>query len=281
MGMIVKIKKLSRMSVLLLIVFSVILLSGCGKSDAPPPGAVLTMEALDTPTPFLQSGATLTSSVTTQKFRVTVIDADGNPLDNVKVDLEGQFTAGENILFAGVQTTQPAPTIYSSVTTGNYGIKDFIVSALTYTTAPLLDVTGLIATPSSATGSLVNGVTYDYSVTAVDSVGLETKSAATLSTLVSTPTCTITSCGIITITWSPVQRASGYNVYGRIAGSEGLMTATKLSNTTFTFTDHGTEPINPLRTPPGSNSSGTSLNPVKGTITATSGPLISTVDVAF
>ena len=265
------------MSVLLLIAFSIIVLSGCGKSGTPPPGAVLTITQGNLIT--IGSGTTGTS---TQNVRVSVFDAAGNPLDGVNVDLIATFTTGDSILFSGTTGTAPV-TFFSNVTTERFGFVDVAISAPAAIQKFLAAVAGLGATPAATGGNLLNAVTYSYKVTAVDTVGGETDAPNTVSALVSTPSCTVTNCGNVKITWSAVTGAAGYKVYGDggLGGLFGLLTSSKLGATTLTFIDTGSPAPAFGTNPPSSNGAGVSINAVAGTITGTSGSLVSSLAVAF
>ncbi len=277
MGVIIKIKKPSLMSVLLLIVivFTVMVFPGCGKPNSPPPGATMTLEAL----PLITVGTGTTGS-NLQVVRVSVFGPDGIPLDKVDVDLIAPFTIGDSILFSGATATAPY-TFFASVTTGTLGFYDVQISAPTALQKFLADVAGLGAIPAATGGNLINGMTYSYKVTAIDTVGGETDAPNTISALVSTPSCTVTNCGNVKVSWSPVTGAAGYKVYsdGGLGGPFGFLTS--LGAAMLSYTDTGSPAPVFTQNPPTSNGAGVSINIVAGKITGTSGVLVSTLDVAF
>jgi hypothetical protein len=267
MDMIVKIKKLSRMSVLLLIAISVILLTGCGKAGTPPPGAALTITK-DVTTH--STNPINTTDIKTQKYRVAVVDSDGNPLDGVIVNIQASFTSGDNIVFNG-----------SSVTTGDFGLAYFTISAPTYSIGPLANPVAIGSTGVTSGGNLSAIPLLHYGVTATDAAGVETM----ISNIVTATT--TTSGSSVKVTWQAVSRATGYILYG----DEGTPTLGKL--TTILLDSAVCDPITlicsstdtgsvlaPTILPPTTNNSGLGLNPVKGTLTATSGALLTTLDIS-
>ncbi len=281
MGTIVKIKKLSRMSVLLLVAFSVIVLSGCGKSGTPPPGATLTIA---TQGPLI-SDTTITSGITTQKYRVMVVDTAGIPLQGVKVDIQATFTTGDNIAFNGLPgaiNTSPQMLI-TSVETGDLGFFDFPISAPTFSFGTLATPLATGASALASGGTLTVGM-FQYQITATDAA---TPPGETLpSSIVSAPTTTSNSS--VTITWQAVSRASGYNIYGdEGTGTIGKLTVTPLTASSVcnaltlvcTFTDKGLV-TTPGAAPPLVGNSGQGANPVKGSMTATTGALSASMDIA-
>jgi hypothetical protein len=281
MAMIVKIEKLfSRISVLLLIAFSVIVFSGCGKSGTPPPGATLTIAVNGGP---IHSAPTSTSDIITQFYRVTVIDSAGIPLQGVKVDIQGSFTTGDNIIFNGVPGSISPQTLFTSVETGDFGFINFPISAPTFSFGPLTDPIATGASALASGGTLTVG-TFQYQITATDAA---TPTGETLpSNIVSAATTTSNSS--VTITWKAVSRATGYNVYGdEGTGTIGKLTATPLAASSVcnvltlvcSFTDKGSVSV-PGSAPPLVNTTGQGSNPVTGTLTATAGALITSLDIA-
>jgi hypothetical protein len=269
MGMIVKIKKLSRMSVLLLIAFSVMVLSGCGKSGTPPPGATLTIEKIGDP---IVSNLTITASATkTQNYRVSVADDAGLPLSGVSVDSIGQFTNGVNINFGGSIGSAPK-TLASTMKTGDSGFAPFAISVPYFAQGVQLQAPLNQTAIGSATGGQLSGGTYSYTVTALDFAG-ETDAVTPYSAIVSAPT--TSTVGSVALSWKAVAGATSYNVYGRISGSEGLMVSILCPcPDPVTFVDTGS--LTPTGTPPPvTNTTGISLNSVKGTFFATAGSAIS------
>ncbi len=74
--------------------------------------------------------------------------------------------------------------------------------------------TGLALTPGVG-GGTVTAAAHAYQVTAVNANGQTTALAAT--------TITLGSVGTVTLTWNPTADGVTYNVYGRVAGSIGLL----------------------------------------------------------
>lgn len=275
MGMIVKIKELSRMSVLLLIAFSVIALSGCGKPGTPPPGATITIRQMN-PDPIISSTTNTAEKTKKMDYRISVFDSSGNPLEGVSVDIIGQFDNGTNIGFGGLIGLGTAPIqLTSKKTTDSSGIITFSITVSYFNQGVKLDPpANQTANPSATGGFLQNGTTYSYTVTALDFQG-ETNAAPTISAFVSGPT--TSSSGSVALSWLPVPGAIGYNLYGRIPGAESYM-VTVLCNPTcpnpVTIPDTGQ--YNPNGTPPPTgNSTGVSLNVIKGSFYATAGSAIS------
>lgn len=81
-------------------------------------------------------------------------------------------------------------------------------------------------------GSLIPATTYEYVVTALNSNG-ETFASATVNLLLPVST------DCIDVTWSEVPGATGYNVYGRLAGGVGKLTASPVPAGTLTWQDNG------------------------------------------
>ena len=268
MAMIVKIKKLSRMSVLLLIAFAAMVFSGCGPSGTPPPGATVTIAQIGDP---IVSNLTITASASkTQNYRVSVADADGLPLKGVNVDFTGQFTNGVNINFGGPIGSAPI-TLFSTAETGDFGFLTFSITAPYFNQGPQIHVPFNQTAVGAATGGTLAGGTYFYTVTALDFQG-ETEATMPISAIVSAPTTSLV--GSVTVSWQAVPGARAYNVYGRSSGSIGLM-VTILSPSTVTFLDTGSATPN-ATPPPTANTTGLSLNNVIGTFNATTGTAIAT-----
>jgi hypothetical protein len=262
MSMIVKIKKLLQILVLFFLAFFIIVISGCG--NTPPPGATLTVTPFGGVNPNINSDPTTTNPIKGQYYRVTVTDSSAVPLSGVKVDIQGFFTFGDNISFNGAIITAPN-SASSSVTTGNFGIVDFLISAPTYTIRSLTPPADVSAAGLTTGGALAVG-TYQYCVTALDTIG-ETTCSALVTAATTTPGSSVV------ITWTAEAGASNYRVYGRATGDSllGLVSSP-------TFTDVG-GPTGAA--PPGSNTTGIAVNTVKGSIMSTTGPLSNTLSVGF
>jgi hypothetical protein len=107
---------------------------------------------------------------------------------------------------------------------------------------------GLALTPSTTGGTLAAG-TYQYQVTAVNANGETTALAAVTTTTTGTT-------GSVALTWDKVNETASYRIYGRVAGSMGLIgTAGPFDdNQAATYTDPGTPA--PGAAVPGSNTTG-------------------------
>jgi hypothetical protein len=282
MAMKVNIKKLSRMSVLLLIAFSVIALSGCGKPGTPPPGATLTIDTNGGPDHTAPLSPT---DITTQWYRVTVVDASGIPLQGVTLDIQGSFKTGDNItLNNDVGSTSPQ-ALGTIVRTGTFGFALIPISAPTFSFGTLTPPVATGATALASGGTITSIGTFAYGVTATDAATPPVET--TISNIVSATT-TTTIGSSITITWNAVSRASGYFVYGDggTGGSLFKLFVVPMSSSSVcnaltlvcSFTD--TTGLTGASPPPSTNLSGQGLNPVTGTLTVTTGALLTTLDIA-
>ena len=143
------------------------------------------------------------------------------------------------------EQNQPAGTTTITENTAGYipvGTLTFTLSApgvqfsappsISSLTAQLAAPTGLTATPSSQ-GSLT-AATYSYEVTALGVNAANTGVGETAASPVASAT--LSTNGSITLTWSAVAGATGYNVY-RLSGTYKLLGST---TTATTFTDFGT-----------------------------------------
>jgi hypothetical protein len=117
----------------------------------------------------------------------------------------------------------------------------FTASASRVQSGALSAPSGLAAVPAVANGSLTNGTTYYYKVTALTALG-ETSPSAEVSA-------TATSTGAITFSWSAVTGATGYKVYrGTSSGGETYLVTVPVNN----YTDFGTPALG-TASPPSSN----------------------------
>jgi len=111
---------------------------------------------------------------------------------------------------------------------------DGIQIATVYTPQPTL-------TAGTATGTLTSGTSYSYQVTAYsDDYG------ETLPCSVTSRTCTAT--GSIILTWSAIQGADGYYLYGN--NGSGTTYTRMTSETALTYTDDGTDAPDGSTEPP-------------------------------
>lgn len=79
------------------------------------------------------------------------------------------------------------------------------------------------------TGGTLGAGTYSYSITAFNSIGETLASSSVVTTFVSGTT------NSVIVSWAAVAGASGYKVYGRTAGAEGVLTV--VGATTYSYTD--------------------------------------------
>lgn len=94
--------------------------------------------------------------------------------------------------------------------------------------------------------------TFSYKITAVTAVGETTPSSAGSTTLNQS---TLDDTSYMTVTWSAVTNAIGYNVYGRRDGEWYFMTYLE-GNTSLTYVDKGQDTPSEAFTPPEANSTG-------------------------
>jgi hypothetical protein len=115
---------------------------------------------------------------------------------------------------------------YPALGPGQYGDN----TAISITSNNINPPTGLAAT-SSTTGGMLAASTYSYQVSAISGAG------GTLATnIVTVVIAAGTTTNEVTLTWNPVIGATGYNVYGRVAGTIGLLATVGAATTTFTDT---------------------------------------------
>ncbi len=273
-----------RIPVLLLTALALVSLVGCkGATDAPF-GSTIAIEPYGS---AVYSGPTTTffkdTTTKTQTYRVTVLDADGQPMDGIDVNFLGQFTNGQSILFSSSSGTAPI-TLHATDTAKN-GILFFDITAPFYAQGtqlnPPLNQKALVGTQP---GVLVAD-TYFYQITSVD-FGGECPPAAPISVVISGATTT----GSVDLSWAKVAGATDYNVYGANSAApttfELLFTVicppTGCSDP-VTITDFGntwaTKAGKPI--PPTTNTTGLSLNDILGTMQATSGSALATQSINF
>ncbi len=132
--------------------------------------------------------------------------------------------AGENVMFGGADPKIPN-LVPSDITLRlNHIIKPRSWQQ------PIIPKPVATAAPLSGAGSLPAG-TYAYRVVARRSIGQGITGTSEASAQV---TSTLTAAGAVRVTWTPVQDATEYRVYGRTAGAQN--TYWTLSGTSFTDT---------------------------------------------
>jgi hypothetical protein len=266
MSMIIAIGERCRVTVVvvLAVTLSMLALAGCG-TDAPF-GSTMTIAAVG----GVFSTGTTSADSKWQVYRVSMLDSSSQPMNGIEVSLFGQFNAGYLVNMNGNTGTAPVQ-LSSTITIGSEGFKDFTVSAPSITMRSLSAPTGGSAAAVPNGGSLPNG-TYNFQVTALDTVGGETTASPTISAVLSDGTSTQG----IAVSWSAVTGAASYNLY-RTSAPIGLV-SNVVTGTTYTVSNPGTIATT---TPPLSNSTGIAVNTVSGSITATSGSLLQSTTVAF
>jgi hypothetical protein len=266
MSMIIAIGERCRVTVVLAVTLSMLALAGCG-TDAPY-GSTLTISAVGS----VYSTGTTSLDSKRQVYRVSMVDSSGQPMNGIEVSLFGQFNAGYLVNMNGNSGTAPVQ-LSSSITIGSDGFKDFTVSAPSITMRQISAPTGGSAVAVGGGGSLANG-TYNFQVTALDTVGGETNASPTISAVLSDGTSTQG----IAVSWSAVTGATSYNLY-RTSIPISLV-SNIVTGTTYTVSSLVTIPT-ATPTPPLGNGTGIAVNTVSGSITATSGSLLQSTNVAF
>lgn len=177
---------------------------------------------------------------------------------------------------AGIAT--PSPSLTTSATGGTLAhstIYSYRVSAVasgseTAASSAVLSFISALSTPGQPTlavaptgGTLPNSGSYGYRVSATNAAGQTLASAeATISY-----GGTAGSTSSITVSWSPVAGATGYNVYGRTISGELKMTPTPITATSFVDTGS----VTPSGALPSSNTTATNTNTVNLSWSAVAG----------
>jgi hypothetical protein len=128
--------------------------------------------------------------------------------------------------------------------------------ALTYYDGSAVQTFTALTAPSSPTVAVSTGTngtyTYSYKVSAVSAVGETTPSSAVSQTAT---VATLDATSYMTVTWTAVSNATGYNLYGRKAGMWYFMTNVE-GNATLTYADKGTITPQEAFQPPEGNTTG-------------------------
>jgi hypothetical protein len=199
-------------------------------------------------------------------------------MNGIDVTLEALISQGQGVTVNGV-TGNAGDDLASTLTTGDGGFKDFEITASDQAIGAFLSFPDPVtATPLVSGGSLVDG-TYTYTVSAKDasSPPIETVAQFVATAIISNAT---TSADSISVSWQPVAGATGYNVYGRIAGTQGLLAS--VATGTTTFTDKGAGVNLAIPPPPlGQHLPGIASNIIKGTLAASTGPVTAVGNLDF
>jgi hypothetical protein len=266
--------------ILSLLISPILLLQSCGNKA--PNGTIITVEPFGSTVITQVNPLDPTTFVKTQNYRVTVTGKDGLPMNGIKVDVFG--TINSNSFIDSFGSAVPPGTAFNKET-GDFGFFDFSIVAhefvtLTFNHPTIASVAGAI-TGGNISVLANTTATFCYRVSAVDS-STPVKETAASPEVCGTITAggTAITTGSVVITWGAVFGVNGYNVFGRTA-PEGLLTASPLSAATLTYTDIGTTA--PGATPTGSDPVVTPRgnNAISGTMTATSGASIATLNISF
>jgi hypothetical protein len=281
MNMSINKKTIFRLALLLFIAVSAIQLTACGP-DVAPGNSIIKVEAFGDP---IINGPTTNPSVTstttkTQTYRITLADETGLPMNDLDVNLLGQFTNGQSINFGGAIGSAPV-TLSTTKKTGDFGFLDFAIKIPYYAIGvQLLPPYNQTVLAGAGLGSLTDD-TYHYTVTSVDLAG-ESTALPFMQIILSGVTNTITGAGTgsVDLSWKKVVGASRYYVYAynettyTSIGALAFVDCDPVLGCTdpVTWTDDGSYwPPNTLLTPPTTNTTGLGINGVKGTMQVTSG----------
>jgi hypothetical protein len=188
-------------------------------------------------------------------------------MNGIDVKLEALIGQGQAVTVNGV-TGSAGADLVSTLTTGEGGYKDFDITASDQAIGTILPFPDPVTATALVSGGTLTDGTYVYTGTAKDASipPLETVAQSTASAVISNAT---TSADSVTVSWQAVPGATGYNVYGRTAGTQNLIIQVPTTSTTFTDKGGGTT----AQTPPalGSQPLGISSNIIKGMLGASTG----------
>ncbi|NTW59145.1 MAG: hypothetical protein HGA43_08255, partial [Nitrospirae bacterium] len=208
---------------LLFMAATAIQLTGCGP-DAAPVGSKITVEAFGTPvlsgSPISNPSATATSAKT-QHYLISVADAEGLPMNNIDVNLYGQFSNGQNIQFGGAIGSAPtngSVTLTTTKQTDRFGFLDFAITVPYFAVGVQLQPPyNQTAQAGSGSGTLTDNI-YFYTVTSLDLAGESTAfSAISIPLSGVTNTTTGMGTGSVDLSWKKIIGANRYNVYAYTA----------------------------------------------------------------
>lgn len=97
------------------------------------------------------------------------------------------------------------------------------------------------STATAATGGTIVAGTYNYRIAAISSIG------QTLASAQANVTVSGTSTAVITLTWTAVEGARGYYIYGRTTAGEGLLAT--VGATVLTYDDNGSVVVDTTKLP--------------------------------
>jgi hypothetical protein len=153
--------------------------------------------------------------------------------------------------WAGFRQANSRVYIYDSATALSY---------LDLATMTIVNYTSL-STPAAPSGTPTAGLTsgtkpynYYYKVTANNAVGESAASAASAAVNVNTIRDLWTSTNNVVLTWSAVAGATSYTIYGGDAPTNLYEIITLQNLSTLSYTDDGSQTLNPYKTAPASDS---------------------------
>lgn len=161
---------------------------------------------------YATATAKMDSTLSTQ-----LIGLAGGVADPENPDYESGILAGETPLFQFTAKQGP----------GSYGNR----IAVKIQSQNVVPPSGLSATTTTLDGNLLAG-TYEYVVAAVGATG-ESLASAPLTVVIGGASTTNTT----TLSWSPVNGAIGYRIYGRAAGTPLFLD--QVGSASFEYTDYG------------------------------------------
>lgn len=247
--------------------FAGMLLKGCGNKDIAPDGSTIEISPAEV-------DYTAADGNVVQIITVTVRDSRRAPLNGIVVTISGGFAVPfEPHLYQfsrGINGRDPVGSPFTGKTNGN-GVYEFTIVIPANTVWKVANP--VMAPLTRSSGGFLAAGTYSYMVSAVDGFG---------ETMVSQPgTITVNDNDVVNVNWLAVRGATGYNIYGRTAGSEELI-GRVASGTVTTWPDNGLDvPAGPL---PGANTTaGVLLSPNSFTdsISVSSGTAFGQVEVKF
>lgn len=206
-------------------------------------------------------------------IRVLVQDAEGTPLNNIKVTIGSSWAYPfDPALYYFYDTNGNLLSSGFEGVTGDYGTYSFYLRIPSLAVSQLLPPTTVTATEVLGAGILTPG-SYSYRLTTLSGAAAETN--ATQSVL-----CTVTtSSSACRLNWTPSAGASGYNIYGRSA-PEFFITAVS-GGATVTYLDTGVISVSTPTFPTTNSTASPFGNGFTGVIDAYSGAAYGSMDLSL
>lgn len=256
-----------------LVLFGIIMIiaSGCGPDEPEAPlGSSLT---------FLPDDVSYTQPAGEQRqiVKVYVRDPRGNPMNGVKVTIDGGFAYPfDPALYYFYDTKGNQLTSPFVAETGDYGALYFEIRIPAVVSSNVTPPSSVGAAEVVGGGFLPVGV-YSYVITALKGISGETTASPTA-------TCTIATLNsACSITWTPVQGADGYNIYGRTAGSLEWM-QTVSGQASASYTDDGLLSLpttTPIPVPTTNTATGPFANSFTDSVHGFCGTAYGSMDISF